>query len=194
MNPDKPIQQARSNLISSSIILCVAGIVLMIFSGTAVKMIGWIMGAVFILIGVIKLISYVKKQTTVLDLILSIVSLLVGIVCFIHPDWLMSLMSIIVGVYALIEGALKIKISIDVRKQKTAGWWVLLIFAILSIIMGGLLIFNPFGFSKLFMIFVGLSLLLGGIQNIIHAVYTKKILDEMNQEIIDMDEYVANNK
>ena len=41
---------------------------------------------------------------------------------------------------------------------------------------------------------VGLALLLGGVQNIIHAVYTEKILNEMNRDIIDMDEYMEDNK
>lgn len=193
MNPDKPIQQAGKNLVISSVILCAAGLVLMIFSDTAVKMLGWIMGAVFAIIGIVKLVSYIRSKNTVLDLIFSILSLVLGVLFFIHPGWLMSLMSIIIGIYVLIEGAFKIKTAVDVRKQKNAGWWVLLVFAILSIAIGILLIFNPFGFGKLFMFIVGVALLISGVQNIIHAVYTKKILNEMNQDIIDMDDYVSKN-
>ena len=103
-------------------------------------------------------------------------------------------MSIIIGIYVLAEGALKIKVSIDAKKQQARGWWALLIFALISVAIGVLLVFKPFGVGKVFMFMVGLALLLGGVQNIIHAVYTEKILNEMNRDIIDMDEYMENNK
>ena len=73
--------------------------------------------------------------------------------------------------------------------------------SVLEIIVGAvvllisiILIINPFGMSKAFMFVLGLALLLNGIENIIHAIYTEKILKEMNTEIIDMDEYVEQNK
>ena len=62
--------------------------------------------------------------------------------------------------------------------------------ALLSIAVGILLVFNPFGISRMFIFFVGLALLLNGVENIIHAVYTKRILSEISKEIIDMEDYV----
>lgn len=194
MNADKAIQQARTNLIMSSIILCIAGLVFMIFSGTVVNTIGWILGSIFCVIGIIYLIGYIRRQTRLSELFAGIISLVAGVLILIHPGWVMSLLSVIIGIYVLIEGALKAKISIDAKKQQAKGWWVLLVAALLSIAVGILLVFNPFGISKMFIFFVGLALLLNGVENIIHAVYTKKILSEISSEIIDMDDYVEQQK
>lgn len=194
MNADKSIQQARTNLIVSSVILCIAGLVFMIFSGTVVNTIGWILGTIFCIIGIIYLIGYIRRQTRLSELFAGIISLVAGVLILIHPGWVMSLLSVIIGIYVLVEGALKTKISIDAKKQQAKGWWVLLVAALFSIAVGILLVFNPFGISKMFIFFVGLALLLNGVENIIHAVYTKKILSEISNEIIDMDEYMEQQK
>lgn len=194
MSPDKSIKKAKENLIISSIILCITGLIFMIFSETMVNLIGWILGSVLFIIGVVKLIGYIRTQLQISELIISIISIAAGVLLFLHPGWVMSLLSVIIGIYVLIEGALKIKISIDAKKQEAGSWWVLLVVALVSIGIGILLVFNPFGISKAFMFVVGLALLLSGAQNIIHAIYTEKVLNEMNQDIIDMDEYMENNK
>lgn len=190
MNADKPIQQARNNLILSSVILCITGLVFMIFSGTVVNMIGWVLGGIFCVVGLIYLIGYIRRQMFLSELLFSIISLVAGILLLIHPGWIMSILSIIVGVYILIEGALKLKIAIDAKKQQARGWWVLLVIALISIGISIVLIVNPFGISKIFIFLLGVALLLNGIENIIHAVYTKKILKDMSTEIIDMEDYI----
>lgn len=190
MNADKPIQQARNNLILSSVILCITGLVFMIFSGTVVNMIGWVLGGIFCVVGLIYLIGYIRRQLFLSELFFSIISLVAGILLLIHPGWIMSILSIIVGVYILIEGALKLKIAIDAKKQQARGWWVLLVIALISIGISIVLIVNPFGISKIFIFLLGVALLLNGIENIIHAVYTKKILKDMSTEIIDMEDYI----
>lgn len=190
MNADKPIQQARNNLILSSVILCITGLVFMIFSGTVVNMIGWVLGGIFCVVGLIYLIGYIRRQMFLSELLFSIISLVAGILLLIHPGWIMSILSIIVGVYILIEGALKLKIAIDAKKQQARGWWALLVIALISIGISIVLIVNPFGISKIFIFLLGVALLLNGIENIIHAVYTKKILKDMSTEIIDMEDYI----
>lgn len=190
MNEEKSIQQARINLIVSSVILCIAGLVFMIFSETVVNIIGWVLGSIFCVIGLIYLIGYIRRQIRLSELFAGIISLVAGVLILIHPGWVMSLLSVIIGIYVLIEGALKTRISIVAKRQQARGWWVLLVAALLSIAVGILLVFNPFGISRMFIFFVGLALLLNGVENIIHAVYTKRILSEISKEIIDMEDYV----
>lgn len=190
MNVNKSIQQARNNLVVSSVILCITGLVFMIFSGTVVNIIGWVLGGIFCVIGIIYLIGYIRRQLMISELVFSIISLVIGVLFLIHPSWVMSFLSIIVGIYILIEGALKVKIAIDAKKQQVKGWWVLLVAALISIGISIVLICNPFGISKIFMFLLGLALLLNGIENIMHAVYTKKILQDMSTEIIDMEDFM----
>lgn len=190
MKIDKSIQNARNNLVISSIILCITGLVFMIFSETMVNMIGWILGGILCIIGIVQMIGYIRSRTSVMPLLVSIISLVVGVLLFMHPGWVMSLLSVIIGIYILIEAALKIKVVVEAKKQAAKGWWALLIVTIIGIAMGILLIVNPFGISRAFMFVLGLAFLISGVLDLIQAIYTKKILKEMSQEIIDMEDFI----
>lgn len=190
MKIDKSIQNARNNLVISSIILCITGLVFMIFSETMVNMIGWILGSILCIIGIVQMIGYIRSRTSVMPLLVSIISLVVGVLLFMHPGWVMSLLSVIIGIYILIEAALKIKVVVEAKKQAAKGWWVLLIVTLIGIAMGILLIVNPFGISRAFMFVLGLAFLISGVLDLIQAIYTKKILKEMSQEIIDMEDFI----
>lgn len=190
MKIDKSIQNARNNLVISSIILCITGLIFMIFSETMVNMIGWILGSILCIIGIVQMIGYIRSRTSVMPLLVSIISLVVGVLLFMHPGWVMSLLSVIIGIYILIEAALKIKVVVEAKKQAAKGWWVLLIVTLIGITMGILLIVNPFGISRAFMFVLGLAFLISGVLDLIQAIYTKKILKEMSQEIIDMEDFI----
>lgn len=190
MKIDKSIQNARNNLVISSIILCITGLIFMIFSETMVNMIGWILGSILCIIGIVQMIGYIRSRTSVMPLLVSIISLVVGVLLFMHPGWVMSLLSVIIGIYILIEAALKIKVVVEAKKQAAKGWWALLIVTIIGIAMGILLIVNPFGISRAFMFVLGLAFLISGVLDLIQAIYTKKILKEMSQEIIDMEDFI----
>ncbi len=194
MEIETSIRSAKRSLILASVILCVTGLVFMIFSDVMVKMIGWILGAILCIIGIIQVVAYIRRSQLITELIFGILGIVLGVLIFAHPAWVMSILSVIIGLYILVEGALKVKIAFDAKKQDAKGWWVLFVAAVISIVISIILIINPFGMSKAFMFVLGLALLLNGIENIIHAVYTEKILKEMNTEIIDMDEYVEQNK
>ncbi|MBO5239068.1 MAG: DUF308 domain-containing protein [Lachnospiraceae bacterium] len=65
-----------------------------------------------------------------------------------------------------------------------------MIVTLIGIAMGILLIVNPFGISRAFMFVLGLAFLISGVLDLIQAIYTKKILKEMSQEIIDMEDFI----
>ena len=57
MEIETSIRSAKRSLILASVILCVTGLVFMIFSDVMVKMIGWILGAILCIIGIIQVVA-----------------------------------------------------------------------------------------------------------------------------------------
>src|SRR5699024_7686420 len=66
-----------------------------------------------------------------------------GIIIIIYPYSIINLVTICLGVYLLINGLLKIKVAINL-KNITNKWIGTLVMGIVTIILGILLIFNPF--------------------------------------------------
>ena len=70
-----------------------------------------------------------------------------------------------------------------------AGILVILLVAVLTGVLGFLLLVRPFEAAEVMMILVGVSILFEGILNLCVSIYTVKIIKNQKQDIIDMDEY-----
>ena len=66
-----------------------------------------------------------------------------------------------VGILLLIGGIVKLQNAIDMKRLGFLRWKVVLFFALLLFLMGGLLIYNPFEGRGL-LVYIGVSLILDG--------------------------------
>ena len=106
-----------------------------------------------------------------------------GVVLFEQPFQLCQI------VVAVADALFKIQMSIDAKKFGLNLWWRILLVAILTGVLGFLLLIRPFEAAEIMMILVGVSVLFEGILNLCVAIYTVKIIKNQKQDIIDMDEY-----
>ena len=93
-----------------------------------------------LILGLVGLVLLLIPGT--LNKLIGIYSVL-GIIIIIYPYSIINLVTICLGVYLLINGLLKIKVAINL-KNITNKWIGTLVMGIVTIILGILLIFNPF--------------------------------------------------
>ena len=126
------------------VILGLVGLVLLLIPSTLNKLIGIFIGASLLIVGIIQIIKYTKdKENNNLIMISGILYSVLGIIIIIYPYSIINLVTICLGVYLLINGLLKIKVAINL-KNITNKWIGTLVMGIVTIILGVLLIFNPF--------------------------------------------------
>ena len=130
--------------LSKTLILGLVGLVLLLIPSTLNKLIGIFIGASLLIVGIIQIIKYTKdKENNNLIMISGILYSVLGIIIIIYPYSIINLVTICLGVYLLINGLLKIKVAINL-KNITNKWIGTLVMGIVTIILGILLIFNPF--------------------------------------------------
>jgi len=112
----------------------------------------------------------------------------VGIIIIVRRNVVVNLIFGIFGLLILADALFKIQMSIDAKKFGLNLWWRILLVAILTGVLGFLLLIRPFEAAEI-MILVGVSVLFEGILNLCVAIYTVKIIKNQKQDIIDMDEY-----
>ena len=109
-----------------------------------------------------------------------------GIIFLSHPGSAMSIISLSAGIYMLADGASKLQTAIQSRRLGYKRWWLIVALAILTGILGFVLMFDP---GELLMTFLGISLLSDGILNIVTIItaekYFKNIRSDLN--IIDVE-------
>lgn len=192
----KYLRSARNFYVVCSALLCVLGILLICWPTMSAKVLCVILGVVSLVYGIEKIIGYFSKDIYHLafqfDLALGIFVGIIGVVLLIHPGSVMSLVAVIIGIFMLVEGVFKIQTSVDAQRFGLGKWWLILLGAVLSILLGICLIFDPFQGGAMLMTFVGISLLIDGIQNLFNAFYTIKIMQTAHQDgpiYLDSDDY-----
>ena len=143
-------------------------------------------------------------------IIMSVLFMVLGACLIIWPDCSMAVFCTAVGIMLIVYGLIKILgyFSRDIyclAFQFDLAFGVLLaavgiiiivrrnvvvnLVAILTGVLGFLLLIRPFEAAEIMMILVGVSVLFEGILNLCVAIYTVKIIKNQKQDIIDMDEY-----
>lgn len=194
MDDENRLKQTKKNYFIAAAVLCVVGLLIMMFRETVVGLLaGAIPGIVLCVIGLIEIIVYIKTKLNVTDIIIGVLAIVAGIVLLCNRLLIVKVLAILIGLYLIVEGVMKIKTALMARKGGIGNWFILLIVAIIGIGLGIFLLLKPFILGNGFIFMIGLMLFIGGLLNLLHGVYTAKILQEEKQNIIDMDDYGKKN-
>lgn len=167
----KLTEKARGNAIIISLLLCVIGLIVMIWPGMSADIVGIVVGITLIVFGISRLISYYSKYAFRFmlrwDLFLGAASIVIGIILLTGPRGLMKLISIAIGIAVLIDGLSKLQIALAAKKAGLKNWMIIMLFAMLSIIVGIVLAANSSKGARTIMTVLGISLFIDGISGVI---------------------------
>ena len=172
-----------------SVLFCLLGIMLVVIPEFSVSVLAAIFGIMLILFGIVKIIGYFSRDLFRLafqyDLALGLLLIVLGITTILKTDNVMAFISIVLGIYVLADGLLKIQIALDARVFGIRKWWAILVSAIAAGIIGCLLIIRPYEGADILVILSGFSLLLEGILNLVTVLTAVKIIRKKAPEQAD---------
>lgn len=187
----RPMQAAKTGYIILSAALCILGTVLIIFPRFSALGLGILTGILMIAFGIVKLIGYFSKDLYRLafqyDLALGILSAALGIVMLLETNKAMSFICVVLGILILADGLFKIQIAVDSKRFGIRLWWLILALAILTGMVGTLLVFRPSESVPVLMVLLGISLLSEGILNVSTVLTAVKIIRHQMPDIIEAD-------
>lgn len=186
-----PMRVAKLGYIVLSSLMCAFGLTLMIWPDISLKVFALCAGITLIAFGVIKVVGYLSRDLYRLafqyDLAFGVLSIALGLLVMLGPGDVIDTICIAVGLAFLMDGLLKIQISIDARAFGIRRWWLILLVALLAVVIGVLLVFRTAQSERLLMVFLGLSLLADGIMNLITVLLTVKIISHQYPDVIDAE-------
>ena len=187
-----PMKAAKIGYIVLSVLYCVLGILLFAMPDLSLTAIGIILGIGMIVFGIVKIIGYFSKDLFRLafqyDLAFGGLLIALSIIVLVNPEHLVSFFCIVIGIAVLCDGLFKIQIAIDSKPFGIRTWWLILLFAVITVAAGVLLIIRPAQAARMLTVFLGISVFADGILNLIVAVFTVKIIDHQLSD--DNDRYV----
>ena len=175
-----PMRVAKIGYIAVSAALCFFGVLLIVKPEICLAAFGLFTGIVLIIFGIIKIVGYLSRDLYRLafqyDLACGILVIALGIMVILEPNDAIETICIAVGITFLMDGLLKIQISIDAKTFGIRQWWLILSVALLTVVIGVLLVSRTSGSVRTLMVLLGISLLADGIMNLTTVLSTVKII------------------
>ena len=113
------------------------------------------------------------------------VLVLLGIWICTQPRIVLSIIPVVVGIIVLIHGLMDIQYTLDIKRTGSTKWWIALIAAILTLIVGLLLVFNPFTAYEISMIMLGIAMLYDGGSDLVLLIFSYLAQKDTDRRVRD---------
>lgn len=152
-----------STSLTAIIFYGICGLLLLVLPSEALAIANYAIAAILAVAGVISIISYFRASVVIgrfsFQLAIGLALLSFGVLLFCYPTFLAQLLPAIWGLSLLVGGFGKIQASADLKRFGDAKWWIMLIGALLSFVLGVLSLANPIYIAQTIFVFIGICLL-----------------------------------
>lgn len=181
----------KKTSIISSIILGIVGIFLLLWSEVVTDVISKLVGVFLIIAGCVNFYEFYKGDRenvyTKSKVVYGIISFIAGVVFFTKPGLIKDLISIVVGIYILIQSIFKIKEALLLKSSGIDKWLTPFILAVIELVCAVLCIFGNLIVPDLVIQFIGIVLIVYAVIDIVNAISVNQTNAKVTKVIKDKD-------
>ena len=165
--------KGKNSLLTASVVYLILGLVLLFFPGLTTNLFCTAGGILLLIYGAITIISFFAHQGSAgsfsfqAELILGVISAIVGVFFLTHPSFIISIIPTILGLYVVIDALVNLKRGLDMHSFGYAGWTTTLVLSIISLALGAIILWNPFGAGLLLWRIIGAAFVYQGISDLL---------------------------
>lgn len=190
-----PMWVAKAGYIVMSLVFCGAGVLFIVKPELSAMVVSRALGAAMIVFGLIKLVGYFSKDLFRLafqyDLGFGLLLIALGILVLAKPAGVLDFIFTALGVAILTDGLFKLQIAVDSKRFGISTWWLTLVLAVITGVVGLALVFRPWDSVRLLTTLLGAALLAEGILNLCVAISTVKIVNHQQPDTIEVTSFVV---
>ena len=152
-----------------SILMILIGLVLLLWPGQVMTTALTVLGLALLAGGAIAIASWYRGRmgnVNFLTLAEGILMVVAGVLVLAAPKFLISIVPVAVGIVVLVNGIINLAQALDQKREGYARWTLSLALAVLTIILGLLVICNPFSTMKMLVMAIGVVILYNGASNL----------------------------
>lgn len=163
-------EMKKSTMISAAIYVII-GAILTFFPDSTARTIGYAVATVILITGLCFLYRYVTKDISLMlvgnELVIGLILVVAAIFVYVKVDIVVGIIPVVLGIIIEVSGISKLQNAIALHRMNYKGQTAVLLFAILNILLGILLIFNPFKAATTLIMLLGMGLMFSGITDFI---------------------------
>lgn len=163
------LKSIKVNILSSAILCIVLGIVLVAYPNTSLTLVCRAVGVIVLVTGFGLVFGYLKTGKEYwygkIELIFGTILAIVGGFLVLRPLGLISIVPIIFGILFIYHGLANMRQALELRQYKDKGWWLPVLIAATTILLGLFIFNNPFRTIEVVMRIIGACLIYDGLMN-----------------------------
>ena len=171
----KMLKELKWEAILTGVLYILLGIVALVVPETMQKTLGYVIGIVLIVAGLISIICYLlrdaKENYYHNEFVFGLVGMVVGAAVLYKVEVIISLIPFILGILVLFSGCSKLQDAIDLKRLGYGSWIGMLVVAVINIILGIVLICNPFQAAIVLFRVLGVGLIISGVSDCFSTIY-----------------------
>ncbi|MDE6024812.1 MAG: DUF308 domain-containing protein [Lachnospiraceae bacterium] len=157
------------------LLMLILGILFTAFPGTAQKVLGTVIAIVFVVLGVVKILSYFRKpQENIYGYMeynsksVIVIGVLYIVLAALISKVLLAVIPVVLGIIIMTNGLIKLQFGFEIKRNSDDnGWLFMIVTSIIMIALGAALLFNPFKANNFFIRIIGIGLLFDSVFDLI---------------------------
>ena len=150
------MKNLKWNLILMSLLYLALGIFLLAVPGVALNIVCYALGGVVLACAAVQLIRYFTFERFLI----------------LRSDIVVRILPIVFGLFVVFDSLGWLQNALELRRCGYPSWKWFILLALLSVVLGAIMIFDPFGAMETLVMGIGIILLIEGAFNLGGAVYT----------------------
>lgn len=186
------LKSLKWNMVIMAVLTVVMGIALIVNPDAAAITICKLLGWIIFISGVVSVIFYLRGARSIWEtsaLILAIIGIVLGVYIIRSPEVIVKFLGYLLAGILLVHGVNDVREAFTVRGYQDEHWGITLVLGIISILLGALILWNPFSSAAVLMTIIGIALVYDGVTDLLIvlrvAKFAKKIKRDLEDDIID---------
>lgn len=162
-------EQRRSSVLAAFATIAF-GLVLVLWPDRSVSLMCSLLGGALLICGVFYVVGWFgrkrKTGSSSLMLIPGVVLAGLGVWLMISAETVITLIQYVFGAVVIFHGVLDLQGAVSLAANRTSGWLVDLLLALLTLGLGALILVNPFGTFAALVMLIGCTLIYDGVSDL----------------------------
>ena len=163
------LKSIKVNILSSAVLCILLGIVLVAYPSTSLTLVCRAVGAIVLVTGLSFVFSYLRVGKTrwygKVELVFGSIFAILGGFILLYPLGILSIVPLVFGILLIYHGIANVRQAFELHQYKDKGWWLPVLIAATTIILGVVIMKNPFGTMDILMRIIGACLIYDGLMN-----------------------------
>ena len=182
------LKSVKWNLILAALAYVVLGVVLLAWPDTTGNVLCTLLGILLLGYGIFQIIGFFTRGdegwgSGAVYLLAGLCAVALGVFALSSPEKVLAILPVALGAVVVVDSCISLKRAFQLKELGMERWWIAALLAVVTLLFGLVVMFNPFQSALLVIRIVGGVLIYQGISDLVTITrvtyYGKRVLEEL---------------